>query len=66
METERIRLFVELIMRQLKGFVPKGEAVRFSLEIDTCKCQRVEFTVVQCFGEEDQLPPQIESLTGTI
>lgn len=62
METETTRLFTELVLRQLKRFVPKGERVHFSLEIDTGRIQRVEFDAIQVFDEEDQLPPQIEPL----
>ncbi len=62
MEVEQIRLFVELVMRQLKGFVPKGGYVHFNLNTYISDPQRVEFDVIQSFDEEDQLPPQIELL----
>jgi len=50
------RAVVEDILRQLKGFVPKGEKVEFTIYYDVD--DHIAFKAVQTFGEEDQLPPE--------
>lgn len=63
MYAENLRYFVEYSMRQLKGFVPRGERVEFKIVLDVDTEQTLTFTVPQTYGAEDQLQPETEFWT---
>lgn len=61
MYLENTNFFVEFVLRQLKGFVPKGEPVTFHIRYSVVSGEpSVDFTAIQVFDEEDQLQPQTE------
>ena len=51
------RELVEEVLKQLRGYVPKGKCVQFN--ISYAPEDKVIFDAVQTFGEEDQ--PQSET-----
>ncbi len=61
MYLENTNFLVELVLRQLKGYVPKGAPVQFHICYSMVSGDpSVDFTAIQVFGEEDQLQPQTE------
>ena len=61
MYVENTNYWVEVVLRQLKGFVPKGEPVHFHFCFSMVGGQpTIDFTSVQVFDEDDQLQPQTE------
>ena len=52
------RVVVEDVLRQLKGYVPRGEIVHFQLSYSPE--DSVTFDAVQMFGAEDQPQPESE------
>ncbi len=58
------RSVTEDIMRQLKGFVPVGNPIHIHINYDYEYGEPyADFTVIQCFGEEDQPLHETEPAT---
>lgn len=61
MYIENTNFLVEAVLRQLKGYVPKGDPVNFHIRYTACDGDPyVDFTAIQPFDEADPLQPQTE------